>query len=110
MPLVIIDNKIPKVYTFGMSNYAIINLKTDPKLKKLAQDTADKLGISISAVLNNELRRFATEQSVVFDIPEAPNKTTAKQLASSKKEIEGGDYHHFDTNKKALDFLATELQ
>lgn len=93
-----------------MSNYAIINLKTDPKLKRLAQETADKLGISISAVLNNELRRFAAEQSVVFDVPEAPNEKTAKQLAASKKEIEAGRYHRFDTNKKALDFLAKELQ
>lgn len=93
-----------------MSNYAIINLKTDPQLKKLAQDTADKLGISISAVLNNELRRFATEKSVVFDVPEAPNTATAKKLADSKKEIESGDYHHFDVNKKALDFLSDQLK
>src|SRR6266542_1367631 len=101
---------IPNVYTFGMSNYAIINLETDPELKKLATQTANKLGISISAVLNNELRRFASEQSVVFDVPEAPNQHTAKQLVASKKQIETGDYHHFDDSKKALDFLANELK
>jgi addiction module RelB/DinJ family antitoxin len=108
--LELIDIYIPKVYTFGMSNYAVINLKTDPTLKKLAQETADKLGISISAVLNNELRRFATEQSVVFDVPEVPNEQTAKQLATSKKKLEAGDYHRFDTDNKALDFLAEELR
>lgn len=93
-----------------MSNYAIINLKTDPELKKLATQTANKLGISISAVLNNELRRFATEQSVVFDVPEVPNEQTAKQLALSKEQIEAGDYHRFNANKKALEFLADELK
>ncbi len=93
-----------------MSNYAIINLKTDPELKKLATETANKLGISISAVLNNELRRFAAEQSVVFDVPEAPNGQTAKQLAASKKQIESGDYHRFNSNKKAIKFLADELK
>jgi addiction module RelB/DinJ family antitoxin len=93
-----------------MSTYAIINLKTDPELKKLATQTANKLGISISAVLNNELRRFAAEQSVVFDVPEAPNEQTAKRLAASKKEILVGDYHRFETNKKALEFLADELK
>lgn len=93
-----------------MSNYAIINLKTDPELKKLATQTANKLGISISAVLNNELRRFAAEQSVVFDVPEAPNEQTAKQLAASKKQIDSGDYHHFDSSKKAVEFLADELK
>ena len=93
-----------------MSNYAVINLKTDPKLKKLATDVADKLGISISAILNNELRRFAAEQSVVFDVPEVPNAKTAKQLAASKKRIDSGDYHTFNTNEKALQFLANELK
>lgn len=93
-----------------MSKYSVINLKTDPKLKKQAAETAEKLGVSISAVLNNELRRFATEQSVVFEIPEKPNATTAKKLADSKRLIEAGDYHKFDNKKKSLDFLANELK
>lgn len=93
-----------------MSKYAVINLKTDPDLKKRAAQVADRLGISISAVLNNELQRFATEQSVTFDVPEAPNAKTNKELATSKKKIESGDYHRFDNNKEALDFLAKELQ
>lgn len=93
-----------------MHKYAVINLKTDPKLKASASKVADKLGISISAVLNNELRRFATEQSVVFDVPEVPNKKTAVRLAASKKEIEAGDYHRFDSRRKAFDFLASKLK
>ena len=93
-----------------MNKYSVINLKTDPELKKLAAQTANKLGISISAVLNNELRRFTAEQSVVFDVPEAPNEQTAKQLAISKKQIEGDDYHRFNDNKEALEFLSDELK
>lgn len=93
-----------------MSKYAVINLKTDPELKKLAAKAADKLGISVSAVLNNELRRFATEQSVTFDVPEVPNAKTAKQMATSRKEIEAGDYYSFESNEKALEFLARELK
>jgi len=93
-----------------MSKYAVINLKTDPTLKKLAAKTADKLGISISAVLNNELRRFTTEQSVAFEVPETPNVDTAKQLSTSKKQISTGKYHKFNNNRKALDFLANALK
>lgn len=93
-----------------MSNYAVINLKTDPDLKKAAVKTAEKLGISLSAVLNNELRRFSNEQSVLFDVPEVPNNKTALTLAASRKRIETGDYHKFDSNKKALEFLADELK
>lgn len=93
-----------------MSPYSIINLKTDPELKKKAAATAERLGVSLSAVLNNELRRFTAEQSVVFDIPEVPNARTARQLASSKKQIDRGDLHTFNSNKQALDFLASELE
>ncbi len=93
-----------------MIKYAVINLKTDPKLKDLAAKTADKLGISLSAVLNNELRRFAAEQSVAFEVPEAPNAKTTQQLARSKDKIKAGDYHKFDTNKESLEFLADELK
>jgi addiction module RelB/DinJ family antitoxin len=93
-----------------MSDYAVINLKTDPQLKKAATQVANKLGVSVSAVLNNELRRFATEQSVVFEIPEVPNEQTAKRLAASKKQIEKSDYHHFSDKKTSLEFLADELK
>lgn len=92
-----------------MSKYAVINLKTDPLLKELAAKTADKLGVSISAVLNNELRRFTSEQSVVFEIPEVPNEETAKLLKGSKKQIDVDNYHKFDNNKESLDFLANTL-
>jgi antitoxin component of RelBE/YafQ-DinJ toxin-antitoxin module len=93
-----------------MSKYSVINLKVDPKLKKLVVKTADKLGVSVSAVLNNELRRFSVEQNVMFEIPEIPNSQTAKELAESKKPIDKGDLHKFADKKQALEFLARELK
>ena len=93
-----------------MNPYVIINLKTDPALKKKAVKTAAKLGVSISAVLNNELRRFATEESVSFEIPETPNTATAKELARSKKTIDKGETYSFINTKQALSFLADELE
>jgi antitoxin component of RelBE/YafQ-DinJ toxin-antitoxin module len=93
-----------------MNKYSVINLKIDPQLKKLAAKTAEKLGVSISAVLNNELRRFSVEQSVSFELPEAPNLATAALLETSQKEILSGNYHHFDNDKAGLEFLASELQ
>ena len=97
------------VYTIGMNSYAVINLKTDPQLKAAAMDTADKLGVSLSAVLNNELRRFAREQQVIFEIPEAPNAVTKKRMKQSLKEIEVGNYDSFDSEEKSADFLHTLL-
>ncbi|MHB8362893.1 MAG: hypothetical protein ACYDBX_04720 [Patescibacteria group bacterium] len=93
-----------------MSEYAVINLKTNPQIKKLASRTAKRLGISISSVLNNELKRFIAEQSVIFEIPEVPNTKTDKQISISKKQIESGDYYKFDDTKKSLDFLSDALK
>lgn len=101
---------VPNVYTIGMKKSAVINLKTDPQLKDLAAKTADRLGISLSAVLNNELRRFTAEQSVVFEVPEVPNTKTGDQLVASQKLIKAGDYYQFETNKKSFKFLADELR
>ncbi|MFZ1249750.1 MAG: type II toxin-antitoxin system RelB/DinJ family antitoxin [Candidatus Saccharimonadales bacterium] len=92
-----------------MSDYAVINLKTDPALKKAVQKIADELGVSISAVLNNELHRFARERRVTFEIPEVPNAQTAKRMEKSRKEFQAGDYHKFETNDEALDFLHNQL-
>jgi addiction module RelB/DinJ family antitoxin len=86
-----------------MSKTAVINLKTDPALKKKAAETAEKLGISLSAVLNNELRRFVIEQRVSFQTSEVPNAETARLLAESRKEIEAGDYYGpFDSVEEML--------
>ena len=93
-----------------MSKYAIINLKTDPDLKALAAATAAKLGVSLSAVLNNELRRFAIEQSVVFELPEVPNPATAALLDQARVDVAAGDYHRSKTNQESIDFIAAELK
>ena len=39
-------------------NTAVINFKTDPKIKAKAQRKASKLGVSLSMILNNSLRNF----------------------------------------------------
>jgi addiction module RelB/DinJ family antitoxin len=93
-----------------MSKYSVINLKTDPSLKEQAAKTADKLGVSVSAVLNNELRRFVAEQSVSFELPEVPNEETAELFGSTAAEIQAGDYFSFDDNQQALEFLRNETK
>ena len=93
-----------------MNHYAVINVKTDPEIKQRAVDVANQLGVSLNAILNNELKRLITEERVVFETPEQPNPKTAAILAASRKKINAGDYHRFSDNKKALDFLARELK
>ncbi|MEK7497894.1 MAG: hypothetical protein AAB656_03175 [Patescibacteria group bacterium] len=39
-------------------NTAVINFKTNPQLKKIAQKKASSLGLSLSNILNNSLKDF----------------------------------------------------
>ena len=48
----------------------VINIKTDKEVKKNAQELAQKLGLSLSAVINASLRNFIRTREVYFsDIP-----------------------------------------
>lgn len=93
-----------------MNTHAVINIKIDPAIKSRAVRVAEKLGVSINAVLSNELRRFAAEESVTFDIPSVPNARTRNELSRSSEQIKNGDYYHFQNNKESIAFLRTELQ
>jgi antitoxin component of RelBE/YafQ-DinJ toxin-antitoxin module len=97
------------IFLVSMPTPALIHVKTDPQLKRRALSAAQELGVSLNAVLNNELKRFAIERSVSFSLPERPNAKTAAALASSRQKIDSGDYHTFLNNKKAMDFLSSEL-
>ncbi len=82
---------------------AIINIKTDKEIKQNAQKIAEKLGLSLSAVINAYLRQFVRNKEVHFSVvskmsPELENllgkiefdiqrgKNISKTL-SSKKEL-----------------------
>ena len=48
----------------------VINIKTDKEVKRNAQELAQKLGLSLSAVINASLRNFIRTREVYFsDIP-----------------------------------------
>jgi antitoxin component of RelBE/YafQ-DinJ toxin-antitoxin module len=48
-----------------MANKSVtVNLRIDPKLKDAAQKKATSMGISLSTVIKNDLRRFVRSGSV----------------------------------------------
>lgn len=51
-------------------NTAVINLKTDPILKRGAQEVASSLGVNLSMVINNYLRDFVNQKS--FTVSKSP--------------------------------------
>lgn len=63
-------------------NTAVINLKTDPILKKNAQNVASGLGLNLSIVINNYLRDFVNQKS--FSISKSPYGIFKNSILSTK--------------------------
>lgn len=44
----------------------MLNIKTDPKLKKAAQKVAKEMGLSMSVLITDVLREIVAKQEVTF--------------------------------------------
>lgn len=73
-------------------NTAVINIKTDPTIKKQVQKKAHELGLSLSSVINVYLRKFLTTKSVEFsdDVRLEPTPYLKRILKQSEKDIKTG--------------------
>ena len=71
-------------------NSAVINIKTDPKLKKELQGVAKELGLPVGTIINAYLRELVRERRVVFSVPPALNRRTERLLESIDKDISAG--------------------
>jgi len=89
-----------------MRNTAVINVRTNPRIKSQAQDIAEKLGLSLSAVINAYLKQLIRVKSVSFSLEEEPSDFLIQSLAESKKDIENGYVSPtFDNVKDANEWL-----
>ena len=68
----------------------MLNIKTDTNLKKKARETASRIGLPLSAVINNYLKTFVQEKRVIFSEPFTPNKKTAALLRRVDGDIKAG--------------------
>ena len=71
-------------------NTAIINVKTDPKLKQELKAVAKELGLSVGTIINAYVRELIRERRVVFSAPPALNQRTKSLLENIDKDIRAG--------------------
>jgi len=88
-------------------NTAVINIKTDPKIKKQAQKKANDLGLSLSSVINVYLRKFLTAKQVEFsDVRLEPTEYTKRMIKQAEKdEKEGYVSPSFSTAEESIAWL-----
>lgn len=88
-------------------NYAVVVTKVDPKTKKEAQATAEKLGMPLSVVIKAFLKQFIRTETINFSARvEVPNNYLKKVLHQAKRDLEAGKASPiFDNAEDAIAWL-----
>jgi addiction module RelB/DinJ family antitoxin len=69
---------------------AVINFKTDAKLKSEAKAVLDKMGLNFSIAFNAYLRKLTAEKRIEFTVPEVPNARLRKAIREAEEEYKLG--------------------
>jgi len=78
---------------------AVINIKTNPKIKMEAQKVAAELGLSLSAVINGYLREFVEVEKIYFK----------RKPSKNKKSLPFGMFSGAEISEKEIDEVTLEL-
>lgn len=89
-----------------MKNTAVINIKTDAKIKRQAQKLAEQLGMSLSGVINASLRQFINTKTMFVSTEyREPSEMLKKAIKEAEFEHEHGLTHSFENADDAIKFL-----
>jgi addiction module RelB/DinJ family antitoxin len=66
---------------------ALLNIKTDKKIKKSAQQVARDLGLPLGTILNAYLRELVREKRVLFSVPPMPNRKLRALLGKIRRDM-----------------------
>lgn len=86
-------------------NTAIVNVKVNPVIKKQAQQVAEELGLSLSALVNGFLKHLVKTKTVTFSASEEPTPYLLRVLKESKEDIKARRVISFKNPKESLSYL-----
>ena len=92
-------------------NTAIINIKTDPKVKSGVQRLSRELGISVSALINAYLQEIVRSKKITFSTEEKPSPYLVKILKKAEKDLkEGKGSPVFNNAEDAIAWLHKKIE
>jgi len=68
----------------------MLSIKIEKSLKDQARKTAQDLGVSLNAVINQHIKEFVNTREIFFTEYEMPNAKTQKILKMVDKDIKNG--------------------
>ena len=81
----------------------VISVKVDKSVRDKARKVAKKIGVPLSMVINNQLKRFAEEERIEFRAPLMPNAKTRKVLDEALRDIREGRTEKFSPSFSNMD-------
>ena len=85
---------------------AVINIKTDPKIKREAQKITSDLGLTLSGAINGFLKQLVRDKTILFSLRrEIPSAYLLSSIKKAEEEIKNGEVYSFKNNEEALAFL-----
>ena len=85
----------------------LLNIKVDPDVKKKAKKLAEGLGLSLSVLVNAQLKQIIHSQRVSFSLPHRMNPSLEKLLTIVEKDLKNGQNLSpvFGSGKEMDDYL-----
>lgn len=71
-------------------NTAVINIKTEAETKRKAQQLAQAIGVSLSALINAHLKQLIRTKRVTFDLDEEPSEYLKNLMRQADKNYKAG--------------------
>lgn len=87
-------------------NKVVVNIKTDPETKEAAQALASRLGLTLSGLINVQLKQLINRRQLVLDVPFPSQPVSPKlerELDQVYQEVKDGQVSQTHTNLS--DFL-----
>ncbi|AKM79098.1 MAG: hypothetical protein UX85_C0003G0104 [Candidatus Beckwithbacteria bacterium GW2011_GWB1_47_15] len=89
-----------------MSDTAVINIRTDARIKAQAQRVAKEAGLTLSGLINFLIRTVVKTKKLEFDLNETPSPYLIESLKESEEDIKAGRVSPaFDNVKDAIAWL-----
>lgn len=83
-------------------NTASILIKTDPQVKKEAQEAAREMGLSLSAAVTRLLKEFSRRKTITFTSEELTPYAKAQLKKARENRLQGKGSPLFTDNKELI--------
>jgi len=68
----------------------VLNVKVDRDVKIKAQKAAAELGLPLSVIVNENLKRFSNERFITFAAPLRPSKRLQRAIRDAERDWKSG--------------------